>query len=297
MPLYKANHNYNGVGEIVLSCLLISIIISMVRHLSVEFHIFFIVFLRNFFSLIFLVPKILKYKTQIFKTKNLYLHLIRGGNGTISMIFWFFAISSIPLSQAVSLSFLTPIITTICSMIFLKEKIVKNIFLSCFICFIGVLIILRPGFNSFQEGYLFSFLSIIFWTISNLIIKNMTKTDSVDTIMINTTFFMLIFSIPLALPYFQALNLFYLIEFLILGLLSNISYRLIISAYSKNDLSFLQPFDFSRLIFTSFIAYFIFNEKLDIWVFIGSFIILLGLLIILKKPTKNNKNLLSNNND
>ena len=97
--LYKSNHNHKGVVEIITSCLLISIIISMVRHLSVEFHIFFIVFLRNFFSLIFLVPKIFKYKTQIFKTKNLYLHLIRGGNGTISMIFWFFAISSIPIGD------------------------------------------------------------------------------------------------------------------------------------------------------------------------------------------------------
>ena len=67
------------------------------------------------------------------------------------MFFWFYAVNSLPLSEAVSLSFLTPIITTIASMIFLKEKVSKNIFMASFISFIGVIIILRPGFHKFDE--------------------------------------------------------------------------------------------------------------------------------------------------
>ena len=41
----------------------------------------------------------------------------------------------------------------------LKEKVSKNIFLASLISFIGVIIILRPGFNKFDEGYIFSFCS------------------------------------------------------------------------------------------------------------------------------------------
>jgi S-adenosylmethionine uptake transporter len=254
--------------------------------------------MRNLFGLIFLLPQFIKNRGTIFQTKNIYLHIFRSGNGTISMFFWFYAINALPLSEAVSLSFLTPIVTTIASMIFLKEKVSKNIFMASFISFIGVIIILRPGFHKFDEGYIFSFCSIIFWTISNLIVKVMTKTDKPQTIVAHMTFFMFIFSMPFALPYLAPLNFTAFIEFFILGIISNISYKLIAEAYSKNDLSILQPFDFSRLIFTSFVAYFIFDEKLDIWVFVGSLIILFGLILIVKKKsTKSQKKLVQNPNE
>jgi S-adenosylmethionine uptake transporter len=91
--------------------------------------------------------------------------------------------------------------------------------------------------------------------------------------------------LPFAIPYLAPLDFTSFIEFLFLGIISNISYKLVATAYSKNDLSILQPFDFSRLIFTSFVAYFIFDEKLDIWVFVGSLIILFGLILIVKKKS------------
>jgi len=293
----QINHeqNYRGIFEITLSCFLLSIVVALVRHLNQNFHIFFIVMMRNLFGLIFLLPQFIKNRGTIFKTKNIYLHVFRGGNGTISMFFWFYAVNSLPLSEAVSLSFLTPIVTTIASMIFLKEKVSKNIFMASFISFIGVIIILRPGFHKFDEGYIFSFCSIIFWTISNLIVKTMTKTDKPQTIVAHMTFFMFIFSMPFALPYLAPLNFTAFVEFFILGIISNISYKLIAEAYSKNELSILQPFDFSRLIFTSLVAYFIFDEKLDIWVFVGSLIILFGLILIVKKKSaKSKKNLVQN---
>ena len=293
----QINHeqNYRGIFEITLSCFLLSIVVALVRHLNQNFHIFFIVMMRNFFGLIFLLPQFIKNRGTIFQTKNIYLHVFRGGNGTISMFFWFYAVNSLPLSEAVSLSFLTPIVTTIASMIFLKEKVSKNIFMASFISFIGVIIILRPGFHKFDEGYIFSFCSIIFWTISNLIVKTMTKTDKPQTIVAHMTFFMFIFSMPFALPYLAPLNFIAFFEFLALGVISNISYKLIAEAYSKNDLSILQPFDFSRLIFTSLVAYFIFDEKLDIWVFFGSLIILFGLILIVKKKSlKSQKKLVRN---
>jgi len=295
----QINHeqNYRGIFEITLSCFLLSIVVALVRHLNQNFHIFFIVMMRNLFGLIFLLPQFIKNRGTIFKTKNIYLHVFRGGNGTISMFFWFYAVNSLPLSEAVSLSFLTPIVTTLASMIFLKEKVSKNIFMASFISFIGIIIILRPGFHKFDEGYIFSFCSIIFWTISNLIVKTMTKTDKPQTIVAHMTFFMFIFSMPFALPYLAPLNFTAFVEFFILGIISNISYKLIAEAYSKNELSILQPFDFSRLIFTSLVAYFIFDEKLDIWVFVGSLIILFGLILIVKKKSAKSQKKLVQNSD
>ncbi len=278
--------NKNGTKDIILSSLILSIIIAMVRILSLDYNIFFIVMMRNFFGLILTMPSIIKDKTNIFKTTNLKLHIIRSANGTISMFCWFKAVSILPLSEAVALSFLTPIATIIASALFFKEKISRKIFLVCILSFSGVLIILRPGFNEFNSGYIFSFLSVLLWTISNLVTKIMTKTSSPKLIVANMNFFQFIISIPLAMPYFEPVKDNDILEFFILGILSNFSYKLIAKAYCRNNLANLQPFDFTRLIFTSIIAYFIFAEKFDLWVWVGALIILFSLIILVKNWSK-----------
>lgn len=292
LPLIR---NKNGVKDIILSCLILSILIAMVRTLSLEYNIFFIVMMRNFFGLILTMPSVVKEKTNIFKTKNLKLHIIRSANGTISMFCWFKAVSLLPLCEAVALSFLTPIATIIASSWFFNEKISKKISLVCALSFVGVLIILRPGFNQLSIGYLFSFLSILLWTISNLITKTMTKTSSPKLIVANMNFFQFLISIPLALPYLEPVADNDILEFFILGILSNFSYKLIAKAYCRNNLGNLQPFDFTRLIFTSIIAYFIFDEKFDLWVWVGAMIILASLIMLVKNwPKKLQKGLEDN---
>ena len=47
----------------------------------------------------------------------------------------------------------------------------------------------------------------------------------------------------------------------------------------------MQPFDFSRLIFTAIIAYFAFDEKLDFTMLVGAIVILIGSLIAISKKT------------
>lgn len=285
----RLEKKFAGVPEIIFTCFLLSIIITLVRDLNQKYHIFYIVMMRNFIGIIILIPQFIKYKKSLFKTKNIHLHIFRGANGTISMFLWFSAIISLPMSEAISLSFLTPIATTLASKYFLKERVNKNIFKSCIIGFIGVLIIIRPGFNEFKHGYIFCFGSIISWTISNLTVKTMTKTDKTRNIVAQMTIFMFLFSLPFAIPNIEKIDSVSLVKFLFLGIISNLCYKLIAQAYRKNDLSVLQPFDFSRLIFTSIIAYFVFNEKPDLAVFIGSGVILMGIILSLKKDNITNE--------
>ena len=280
------NHRYQGVPEIILTSLYLSIMVALVRDLAKDYHIFFIVLMRNIFGTIFLIPKFIIHQKSLFSSNNIYLHFLRSANGTASMFLWFYAIILLPISEAISLSFLTPLTTTLASSFFLKEKVNKKIFIACFISFVGVLIILRPGFNEFKIGYIFCFGSILLWTLSNLMVKTMTKTDKTRNIVAQMTIYMLIFSIPFALPYIKPINFIGIIKFIIIGFFSNQCYRLIAQAYKKNDLAILQPFDFSRLIFASIIAFLFFNETPDIFVFFGSLVILFGMIISLKQQKK-----------
>jgi drug/metabolite transporter (DMT)-like permease len=281
---HKFSEDYHGIFYMILCCFFISLMVAIVKHLSKEFHIFFILMLRNFFSLLFFIPSIFRNYKTLLTTKKIHLHCFRSANGMLSMLCWFYAITLLPLSEAVSISFIVPFTTTLAAMLFLKEKVRKRNWMASFFGLIGVVIILRPGFKELATGHYFVFAAVFLWTISNLLLKIMSKTEKPKTIVAYMSFIMLIISIPFALPFLKPINGYVnLFWFLALGLISNLSYFSLSFAYTKSDISLLQPFDFTRLVFISVIAYFAFGEVIDYWIICGSFVILCGVLIMLPK--------------
>lgn len=280
---HRLSNNLQGILCIISACFLLSVLVAIVRYLSRDFHVFFIVMMRNFFGLLFFLPQILGNCQRIFKTSRLRFHLFRGFNGLISNIVWFYVITVLPMSEAVSISFVIPILTTIAAVIFLKEKVSTHNWIASLIGLIGILIILRPGFREFNFAYFYCFISIILWTASNIIIKLMTKTEKPQTIVAYMSLIMLVGSIPLALPHLAPIGFKDLLWLAAIGLISNLAHTMISLAYSKTDLSTVQPFDFMRLIFTAIISYFAFGEVIDVWVVVGSLVILLAVIIVMPK--------------
>ncbi len=281
----KLSSKSQGILWALTTCFLVSVMIAIVRHLSAHFHPFQIVMMRNFFALVFLLPFLFKNIEQMVKTKHIKMHLMRGLVGLIGMLLWFYTITLIPLSEAVSITFIVPITTTIAAVLFLKEKVDHKIWFSLAIGLSGVLIIIRPGFRELKPAYLLALLIPFAWSASNIFIKKMVATEKPKTITLYLSFTIFILSIPIAAPYLKPIGTIDLGWFMLLGLVSNCSYIANAICYSKTDVSAVQPFDFTRLIFTAIIAYIAFNEKVELMTFVGAGIIMLGSLIVaIKSP-------------
>jgi drug/metabolite transporter (DMT)-like permease len=270
-----------GIIYIIISCLFVSFMIGIVRHLSYNYHVMFILMMRCLFSLLFFIPDLLISYKKLLSTNNFKWHLLRGLNSSASNFVWFYVVSILPLADIVSISFTIPIITVIAAMFIFKEKVDNRIWLSLFLGFLGVLIILRPGIKDVGYQYLFVLISVILWSATNIMTKKLSHTESPKTIVAYLTIIMFAISFPLSIPFFAKIDFNSLCWFVLLGLVSNLAYFFISLAYSKADLSILQPFDFTRLVFTSIIAYFAFGEVIDLFTIIGSLIILFGAALIL----------------
>jgi S-adenosylmethionine uptake transporter len=157
---------------------------------------------------------------------------------------------------------------------------------SLIIGFIGVLIIIRPGFRDLGLGYLLALLTPFVWAISNILTKQMVKTEKPESITFYLSFVMFILSIPFAAPYLKPISWVDFLWLSMLGLISNASYIANAICYSKVDISVVQPFDFSRLIFTVIISYFAFDEKVDLMMLIGAVVILGGSLLVIPRKSK-----------
>lgn len=99
-----------------------------------------------------LLPLIVRPGKPLPRTRQLPQYLARTLIGLASMLCGFWAIGHLPLSQAISLSYSTPLFVTVLAVIWLHEQVRLRRWLAVAAGFVGVLVILRPGSSTLRPG-------------------------------------------------------------------------------------------------------------------------------------------------
>src|SRR6185312_4747858 len=136
------------------STMFFGLMVVAIRLASASLHTFEIAFFRNFFGLIAALPLLLRHGPGLLRTTQFPKYLFRCLIGICSMIAGFWAIGHLPLAQAVSLSYSTPLFVTIAAVVFLHENVRMRRWSAVVIGFIGVLVIVQPGSAGFSAGTL-----------------------------------------------------------------------------------------------------------------------------------------------
>ena len=137
---------------------------AIIRFLSVDFHVFELVFFRNLFGLLVLAPFLWRSRHEIRIPKRPGIIVMRGFLQAGSSSLWFYGVTVIPLVTATSLMLIEPIIGSILAIFFLKEPNDPKRWLSVFVGFIGAMIIVRPGFIEFSIGVGFILTAAFMWS-------------------------------------------------------------------------------------------------------------------------------------
>lgn len=271
-------HDRNKIIQAIIwlniSCLASGVMVNMVRHVSADLTAPEIIFFRNIFAFLMFIPLLFYKGLSYFKTSKIKLHLIRSTTGVISMMAFFHAIAMMNLSVVTALSFTAPLFTAILAYYIFKEKMDAHRKIGLLVGFLGVLIVLRPGFEGYSHISLLVLFSAVFWAISGIVIKTLLATEKPIAITFYMTFFMTFFSAPLAFMNWNNPSSENLIWVFGIALVSNILQYTLAKGLSLVDITFSIPFDFTRLVYTSGIAYFAFGEVLDIPAAIGAMIII-----------------------
>lgn len=251
----------------------------IVRILSSDIHPFLIVFYRSIFGLIIIIPIFLK-ERDVFISSYRYLHLFRAFLKILALTSFFLAFKSVSLSDVVSISFITPLLIILGSIIFLKETPTKKHIIFSFIGFIGILIILKPGFSSIPDALYWALIGAILSACIQLILKKMSNKDKPNTL----TVWNLLCTVPLAfIPalFFWATPSFEIFILLtIQGLIGVLNMLFITKAMSMVDISYLAPYDFLRLPIISILAFMMFDEIPSASTLLGALIIFLSGFLI-----------------
>lgn len=243
-------------------------------------NVFTVGFLRFFFGLLLITPIIFQSNFKIYNTINFKLHILRCIINVPMMIFGFAALTYIPLEQIKAIGFLSPILVVILSVIFLGERIYLIRTFSLILGFIGTLIILRPGFIEINIGVYMVLASALLWSCVIIITKFMSKNDSAMTILTFQYTFVTLFTLPLAIIYWNNPSFISLIYTLLAAIVGTVLHLCINNAYKLSDLSIIQPVWFTQLVFASFLGFIIFGSLPDFFTWIGAILVFISVLII-----------------
>ncbi len=263
---------------------------GLAKYISQEIHFLQVVWGRYFFMAIFslfitffffnkhfVFPKAIK--IQIFRSVFLFL----------STVFFFYAISIISLAEALTLSFISPIVATILSFIILKEKVGPRRWIAVVLGFVGVLLVIRPGFN---EINLATVAAIGAGICYGFYLIGTRKLSSIDNPLLTLIFTGLSGAIVISLIvpfYWTALTINEWLILISLASIGTLAHLLLILSLNFAEASKLAPLGYSEIIMNVIIGYYFFGDFPDQWIWLGLLIIIAsGVYISLREHNKKN---------
>ena len=265
--------------------MLLPIMDGLAKHLSTEIHFMQVVWGRYFFmALISLSITYFFFNKNLKWPNNIKIQLIRSLFLFLSTILFFYAISVISLAEALTLAFVSPMIVTLLSAIILKEQVGLRRWSAVVIGFIGVLFVVRPGFNEINLATITALgcgICYAFYIISTRKLSNQ------DNPLLTLIFTGLSGSIVISLIvpfYWSWLTITQLILLISLALIGTLAHFLLILSLNYAEASKLAPLTYSEIIMNVIIGYYFFGDFPDQWIWLGLIIIVLsGVYISLRE--------------
>ncbi len=264
-----------AAGWMIAACAGFAAMVGIIRHVAESgVHPFEIAFFRNFFGLVAMAPWIARVGMAGLATTRHPLYTLRAVAGVVSMLAWFLALSLMPITEAVALSFTAPFFTTMLAALVLGEIVRARRWTAVAVGFMGALVILRPqdaGIGAFEAALVL--VSAATQAGSAICIKALSRTESPNAIVAYMVIYLTPMSLLPALFFWSWPNWAELGWLALLGVAATLAHLCYTRALRLADASAIAPFDFARLVFVALIGWFVFGQRSDLWTWIGAAII------------------------
>lgn len=245
----------------------------LIRYASRELHAFEIVFFRNAFGMLALLPMLLR-TPGLLRSNKMGVHIRRGASGFVATVATFYAIAHAPLATALSINYTAPLFTTLGAVLFLGERIRARRVIALGAGFLGMLLVLRPGVMPMTLGVGAAVVSALFTAASLVAVRSLVGTE--DSRAVAAWSFILILPPSLILAAFvwewPALAMWPILAGI--GGAAAVGQLSMARAFTLAEASAVLPYDFVRFGLISVAGIALFGERLDAFTLAGGAVIL-----------------------
>ncbi len=182
---------------------------------------------------------------------------------------FFLSLTYMPIADALAIFFVQPLVLTALSPLILGEHVGPRRWAAVAVGFVGMLIIIRPGFATLNPGVGFAFAAGVSLALYFL----MTRRISGQAPAMVTTYHTNLMGaglLTLALPLFwQTPDAATWVLFAALGLIATLGHLFIVMAYDHAEASLLAPLAYTEIVMATLLGWWFFGDLPDGWTVLG----------------------------
>lgn len=252
---------------------------AAIKHVSQEVPLEMVVFLRNLFGLLVLLPLVARHGGTLLTSSRPGTMAVRALAGLASMYGFFYVIAHLPLAEATLVKLTTPFLMPLMAFLWLRERIGAHNALAIVVGFAGVLFILRPGSATFDPAALVGLAAALLASIAMVAIRDMQGDEPPDRIVFH---FGVVTTVVSAVPLlwaWQALPAGLWPWLVLVGLFGTAGQLMITRAFQVAPPGRIGPFTYSSVVFAALLGALFWDEALLATTAIGSALIFAAALI------------------
>jgi drug/metabolite transporter (DMT)-like permease len=275
VPARHYDRPFLGISLIICSTMFLGSSDAIAKYLSRSLPAVEIAWIRFLVFVLILLPLILAPSSgNALRSARPLLQVFRALGLLCSSIFFIVALRFLPIAEATATGFISPLLVTGLSILFLAEKVGLRRWIATIVGLAGVLIIVRPGTAAFNPAAIFPILSALGWATALVLTRKISGADRTVTTMAYSAivgFLVLSVFVPFSwvTPAWPQILLGVGI-----GVSSTFGHWIVVLAYRYADASVLAPVTYVQLIWVALLGFFVFGEIPDAWTFSGAGVII-----------------------
>lgn len=288
--MHKASNPGRGILLMLLAVMIFAVQDAISRHLVESYNVWFVMMIR--FQVMFLAVVLLALRRgpdfpSAIRSGMLKLQIFRSLLLVAQTCLIVFCFTQIGLINTHAIFASAPLIGAALSVPILGEKVGWRRWLAIGVGFIGVLIILQPGADSFSLMSLLVLISACMFATYGVVTRLVSRTDSSAVSLFWVGIVGGIVMTPPGLANIVPIAMAdwpWMATLCVTGMLAHL---LMIMALEAAEPSVVQPFAYTQLVFVSFIGVIVFNEELKTSVLMGTPVVIgAGLFTIWRTAVK-----------
>ncbi|MBU2533915.1 MAG: DMT family transporter [Alphaproteobacteria bacterium] len=246
---------------------------AAIRHVTAEVEPLQAAFFRSAFGALIFLPTIFRNGFGFLRTERLGMHILRAFLNAVSMFLFFTGLAVTQLSKVTALSFTSPLFMAVLSVIILGERMRIRRWTATLLGFVGMLVIVRPGFIELDAGSIMIIASSAIWAVTMIVIKMLLRTETSLSVTGYASIFVSLFALGPAIYVWQNPSFDAWMWMVYIGVVGASAQFLLAEALREADAGAIMPFDFAKLVWASLFGFYLFGEIPDAYTWVGASII------------------------
>ena len=267
-----------------------AIVDTIAKMLTDSFHPLQVVWMRQLGLAAGIIIYFLLKGTRDLKSSKPHLQILRGIAAALSATLFIFGIAHVAITDAAAITFVAPLFVTVLGATILGEAVGIRRWIAVCVGFLGTLVIVRPGFESFHPAHLLIFIAAFLFAVRQVISRHLSDSDKTATTVAYTalvSFCILgVFQPAVWTSPSSSLHIGLIILMAILG---GIGEFFVIKSLELAPSVTVAPMHYTLIIWTSLYGYLIFDQIPDQLFWVGAGMIIMSGLYILGREKRKKK--------